>query len=314
MTLKNVIRFIRNQPQFFILVLLIAALAVTTPKFATAANFLNILKQVSVISIISCGLTLVAISGCLDLSVGSALSLLNIISATLQLKNDALAVLVPVGAGLLIGLFNGLIVTSFDANSIIVTLGSLSFFAGLALLYTNGAIIIGKTGTWYSLIAQGKVLHFPIHVLMFILVAIVYEVILQRSTFGRSLFYIGTNREAARIVGIRTALVRTAAFVVCSFSVSVSSIILSSRMASGTPVAGVGYEFDAITAIVIGGTSLFGGKGSIRNTIIGVLLLAVIINALTLYNIPFAFQNISKGLLIITAVIADIKSRGKLEK
>src|SRR3990170_3130886 len=97
MTQKNVIRFIRNQPQLFILVLLIAALAVTTPKFATAANFLNILKQVSVISIISCGLTLVAISGCLDLSVGSALSLLNIISATLQLKNDALAVLVPVG-------------------------------------------------------------------------------------------------------------------------------------------------------------------------------------------------------------------------
>jgi ribose/xylose/arabinose/galactoside ABC-type transport system permease subunit len=311
---SQISKYMKQQPQLLILLFLITILSITTPKFATAANFLNILKQVSVIAIISSGLTMVAIGGCLDLSVGSALSLLNVISVTMQLRNDSLAVILPIVVAVFIGLFNGLIVTAFDANSIIVTLGSLSFFAGLALFYTNGAIIIGKSGSWYALIAQGKVVGFPIHVLIFIAIAVIYEFVLKKTSFGRSLFYIGTNLEAARIVGIRTKLIRTITFLVSSMSVGIAAIILGSRMISGTPVAGVGFEFDAITAIVIGGTSLFGGKGGIRNTIVGVLLLAVIINALTLYNIPFAFQNISKGLLIIIAVIADVKSRGRLEK
>ena len=281
----RVLEFIKSRPQFFILVLMVVILAITTPKFATAANLLNILKQVSVIAIISCGLTLVVVSGCLDLSVGSALSLLNVITAKLQLQNDLAAVLIPVGIAVLLGLFNGVIITKFKVNSIIVTLGSLSVFGGLALLYTKGAIIIGKTGTWYSQIAQGELFGIPIHVYLFIILAIVYEFLLKKTKFGRGLI-----------------------------SVSVATIILSSRMNSGTPVAGVGFEFDAVTAILIGGTSLVGGRGSIVNTVIGVLLLAVLINALTLYNVPFAFQNISKGILIILAIIVDVQSRKKYGK
>ena len=151
----------------------------------------------------------------------------------------------------------------------------------------------------------------PFHVIIFIVIVSVYEILLKTTTFGKALIYIGTNAEAARIVGIRSKLYRIMAFIISGVSVAVAAIILSSRMNSGSPVAGVGFEFDAVTAIVIGGTSLTGGKGSIRNTVIGVLLLAVIINALTLYNIPYAFQNISKGLFIIIAIIADVKSRGK---
>lgn len=305
----DVMDLLWKKPQLIILVLMSVALAITTPQFSSPANLMNLLRQVSVIAIISCGLTLVVISGALDLSVGSTLSLLNVISATLQLKNDAAAVFVPLVFGIVVGLFNGSIVTLFKVNSIIVTLGSLSVVSGIALMYTNGAIIIGKTGTWYSSISQGEFLGIPYHVAIFIAVAVVLQLVLQRTKFGRALRYVGTNIEAAKIAGISVRKVQLIAFMLTGLCVAISAIVLSSRMNSGTPVAGVGFEFDAITAIVIGGTSLAGGKGSILSTIIGVLLLAVIINALTLYNVPYAFQNIMKGLLIIVSVVADVKQR-----
>jgi inositol transport system permease protein len=305
------IGFLKSQPQFVILIFLLIVLSVTTPKFASAANFINILKQVSVISIISCGLTLVVISGSLDLSIGSVFSLLSVVAVTMQTKNILFAILLPIAFAIAVGLFNGLIITVFEVNSIIVTLGSLSVFAGLALIYTNGGIVLAQADTWFSIISKGKVLGIPINVLIFIFIAILYEVILKKTSFGRKLIYMGSNHEAAMIVGIRTGVIKTIAFIISSVSVAIAAIILSSRLVSASPVSGMGFEFDAITAVVIGGTSLRGGKGSIYNTIIGVLLLAIIINALTLYNIPYAFQNISKGLLIMLAITADVRGRGK---
>jgi ribose/xylose/arabinose/galactoside ABC-type transport system permease subunit len=232
----------------------------------------------------------------------------------MQLKNDLPAVCIPFIIAILLGLFNGLIVTQFNVNSIIVTLGSLSVFAGLALFYVNGAIIIGRPDTWYSFIGHGKLLGVPLHVVLFIIVAFIYEIILSKTSFGRSLKYVGTNIEAARIAGVRVNRVRIVAFIISSLSVALAAVILSSRMNSGSPVAGVGFEFNAVTAVVIGGTSLVGGKGSIAKTVIGVLLLSVIINALTIYNVPYAFQNISKGLLIIIAIVIDVRSRTKYGK
>jgi len=304
----------RRRPQLLILLALVVVLSIMTPSFATIGNVINIFKQVSVIAIVACGLTLVVVSGALDLSVGSAVSLLTVVSATIQLNNDLAAVLVPLAVALVLGLFNGLIITSFKVNPIIVTLGALSVFAGAALIYTNGAIIIGIPGTWYSFLGQGKLVGVPFHVVVFIAIAVVCEVVLSRTKFGKALIYIGTNGEAARIVGIRTRMVRIVAFLISAVSAAVAGVILSSRMNSGSPVAGVGFEFDAITAIVIGGNSLTGGRGSIRNTIIGVLLLAVIVNALTLYNVPFAFQNITKGFLIILAITVDVRARSKYGK
>lgn len=312
--LPRVWEVFRQRPQLLILLALVVVLSIVTPSFATIGNVINIFKQVSVIAIIACGLTLVVVSGALDLSVGSAVSLLTVVSATIQLKNDLAAVLVPLVVALVLGLFNGLIITSTRVNPIIVTLGALSVFAGAALIYTNGAIIIGIPSTWYSFLGQGKLLGIPFHVVVFVGIAIVCEVVLSRTKFGKALIYIGTNSEAARIVGIRTRSVRIVAFLISALSAGVAGVILSSRMNSGSPVAGVGFEFDAITAIVIGGNSLTGGRGSIRSTIIGVLLLAVIVNVLTLYNVPFAFQNITKGFLIILAITVDLRARAKYGK
>ena len=304
----------KGRPQFLFLLAIVLVLSIVTPSFATINNVINILKVVSVIAILACGLTLVVVSGSLDLSIGSAVSLLTVVSATIQLRSDLAAVLVPLAVALALGLFNGLIITSFRVNSIVVTLGALSVFAGAALIYSNGAIIIGTAGTWYSFLGQGKLLGVPFHVVVFVAIAVLCEVVLSRTRFGKALIYIGTNSEAARIAGIRTRSIRIVAFLISALCAAVAGVILSSRMNSGSPVAGVGFEFDAITAIVIGGNSLTGGRVSIRNTTVGVLLLAVIVNALTLYNIPFAFQNITKGVLIILAITVDLRARAKYGK
>jgi inositol transport system permease protein len=304
---------IGKQSTLAILVVLVLLLSVTTPSFRTVGNMINILKQVSMIGIISCGMTLVVISGCLDLSVGSVFSLLNVIIISLQGRSNILAITVAFIVAVLIGLFNGIIITAFDMNSIIVTLGSLSLIGGLALLYTNGAIIHGVSDTWFSVIGKDRVFGIPIHVLIFLFVAVIYQILLTETSFGKKIRYVGVNPEAARIAGIRTGKIQTLTFIISSLSVAVAAIIYSSRMATGSPVTGVGYEFSAITALVVGGISLRGGSGSILGTIIGVLILAVIVNALTLYNVPFALQNIVKGFLIIVAIIADIRARREIE-
>jgi inositol transport system permease protein len=304
---------IGKQSTLVILVLLIVLLSVTTPSFRTVGNMINILKQVSIIGIISCGMTLVVISGCLDLSVGSVFSLLNVIIISLQGRSNILAITVAFSVAILIGLFNGIIITAFDMNSIIVTLGSLSLIGGLALLYTGGAIIHGVSDTWFSVIGKSRVFGIPIHVLVFLFIAVLYQILLTGTSLGKKIRYVGVNPEAARIAGIRTGKIRTLTFIISSLSVAVAAIIYSSRMATGSPVTGVGYEFSAITALVVGGISLRGGSGSIFGTIIGVLILAVIVNALTLYNVPYGLQNIVKGFLIIVAIIADIRARREIE-
>jgi inositol transport system permease protein len=304
---------IGKQSILFILVLLVLILSVTTPSFRTVGNMVNILKQVSIIGIISCGMTLVVIGGCLDLSVGSVFSLLNVIIISLQQRSNVLAITVAFIVAILIGLFNGGIITAFDMNSIIVTLGSLSLIGGLALLYTNGAIIHGTSATWFSVIGKDRVFGIPIHVLIFLFIALLYQILLTGTSLGKKIRYVGVNPEAARIAGIRTGKIQTLTFIISSLSVAVAAIIYSSRMVTGSPVTGVGYEFSAITALVVGGISLRGGSGSILGTIIGVLILAVIVNALTLYNVSFAYQNIVKGFLIIIAIIADIRTRREIE-
>ena len=304
---------IGKQSTLAILVLLVLLLSVTTPSFRTVGNMVNILKQVSMIGIISCGMTLVVISGCLDLSVGSAFSLINVIIISLQQRSNLLAITVAFLVAILIGLFNGTIITAFDMNSIIVTLGSLSLIGGLALLYTNGAIIHGVSDTWFSVIGKGRVFGIPVHVLVFLFIALLYQILLTGTSLGRKIRYVGFNPEAARIAGIRTGKIRTLTFIISSLSVAVAAIIYSSRMVTGSPVTGAGYEFSAITALVVGGISLRGGSGNIFGTIIGVLILAVIVNALTLYNVSFSIQNIVKGFLIIIAIIADVRARREIE-
>jgi ribose transport system permease protein len=313
---KKVIDFLKIQTNLVILLTLVIILSIAIPSFRQASNFLNILKNIATITIVSSGLTLVVVGGGLDLSVGSTFSLSAILSIFMLIKYNSvvLAIIVPIIAAIIVGIINGAITSKFNLSSIIVTLGMLSFISGFTYFIVNGGTQVAAPNAAYETIAKANLLGIPLYCYLFVVVAVLYELLLRKTTFGRNLILIGTNPEAAKIVGINIILVRTISFIICSVSVSIAAIILSSRMMTAAPSVGNGYEFTAITAIVIGGVSLNGGKGNIYNTVIGAVLLGVLINALTLTNVPFAFQAISKGLLVIVALILDVRARSSLEK
>ena len=313
---KKTVDFLRIQTNLVILIVLVIILSITIPSFRQSSNFLNILKNIATITIVSSGLTLVVVGGGLDLSVGSTFSLSAILSIVMLIKYNSvvLAVIVPIGAAIIVGSINGVVTSKFNLSSIIVTLGMLSFVSGFTYFIVNGGTQVADPNAVYETIAKASLLGIPLYCYLFVIIAVLYELLLRKTTFGRNLILIGTNPEAARIVGINIILTRTISFIICSVSVAIAAIILSSRMMTAAPAVGNGYEFTAITAIVIGGVSLNGGKGNIYNTVIGSVLLGVLINALTLTNVPFAFQAISKGLLVIIALTLDVRARRSLER
>jgi ribose transport system permease protein len=292
----SLVRFLRGNTQLLILILLVVVFSILFPAFISRKNLINILKQSTVISLASCGLALVVIGGNLDLSVGALLSLTLGISLSLSGIHPLLALLVPLLLGVGLGMLNGTIVSRFEVNSIIVTLGSLSLVSGFVQFYRQGNIIMGMPGTILTQFVDLTVFSIPSYVLFYVLMAVVCELLLSRTTYGRKLRLIGVNREAALVGGVNVRRVTTIAFV------------------KGSTNTGDGLEFDALTALLIGGVSLRGGKGSILNAMIGVLLLAVIINALTLLNVPFEWRNIAKGILILIAVSTDALVRRRNEK
>jgi ribose transport system permease protein len=304
----------RDNPQLVILLFLLIAFSLLVPSFFTQKNLINILKQSTNVAIAACGLALVVIGGNLDLSIGSLLSLTLGVSLSLTDQNIALAVLVPLLIGSALGLFNGLIVGLFNVNSIIVTLGSLSIISGFVQFYRKGNIISGAIGTQLTKFTDLKVLSIPSYVLVYIGIAVLYQVLLRRTTYGRKLVYIGVNKEAAIAAGVNAKAVTTISFVICSLSVAIASVLHGARLLQGSTNTGAGLEFEALTAILIGGISLSGGKGNIGNAIIGGFLLAIITNALALLNVPFEYRNISKGILILIAIATDALLRGKYEK
>ncbi len=275
---------------------------------------MNILKQSTTISLISCGMALVVIGGNLDLSVGSLLSLTLGLSISMHLRNTALAIIVPLFVAAVVGVINGIIISKFRVNSIIVTLGALAIINGIIMFYRKGRIVVGIPGTSYSTITDARFFGIPSFIIIYFVIAILYHILLKKTSFGRKLIYQGTNPEAAIIAGINVRFVTIMSFVICSASVAIASILQGARLLQGSTNTGAGMEFNALTAILIGGISLNGGKGTIFNAMIGVFLLAVIINALTLLNVPFEWRNIAKGLLILIAISADAIARGRYEK
>ena len=236
------------------------------------------------------------------------------ISLSLSGIHPLLALFVPLLLGVGLGMLNGTIVSRFEVNSIIVTLGSLSLVSGFVQFYRQGNIIMGLPGTILTQFVDLTVFSIPSYVLFYVLMAVVCGLLLSRTTYGRKLRLIGVNREAALVGGINVRRVTTIAFVICSTMVALAAIIQGARLLQGSTNTGDGLEFDALTALLIGGVSLRGGKGSILNAMIGVLLLAVIINALTLLNVPFEWRNIAKGILILIAVSTDALVRRRNEK
>src|SRR5438067_841038 len=277
-----------------------------TPVFASQVNLLNLVRQVSVIGIVGLGEMLVILTGGIDLGVGSIVGFTGVIAAALQHDNAGLplSVLVPLLVGALTGLAVGVVVTKGNIPSFVATLGVLAGLQGATLVFTNAQPITGLKDD-FRVIGTGYVGAIPLPIVIYGLITGAGAVLLGRTSLGRSIYAIGGNENAARLSGIRVDLVKTAVFVISGGCAALGALILTARLNSGQPNSGQGYELDAIASVVIGGTSLSGGRGTVFGTVAGALLIGVLSNGLVLMNVSPYYQPIIKGAIIVGAVLID---------
>lgn len=307
MGIKNKLLKNKSILAFIILCILIS---IVTPRFLTIANITNVLTQVCVNAIISVGMTFVILTGGIDLSVGSILAVCGAISAsTMKSTNNIfLAILIPIIIGAIIGFFNGFVISRGKIQAFVATLATMTIFRGVTYVYTNGNPITVLQNS-YNNIGNKMIGIVPLPVLITIVVVLIAYHFLSKTRFGRYIYALGGNEDSARLSGINTNKIKTIAYIVCGAAAALSGIIATSRIGSASPNAGAGFELDAIAAVVIGGTSLVGGEGTIIGTIIGALIIGVLNNGLNLMNVSPFYQQIVKGAVILLAVLADRKSK-----
>jgi len=280
-------------------------------EFTSLDNTLNVVRQISMITIIAVGMTFVIISGGIDLSVGSIVAITGVVAALIMAHTGGriagsipLGILGALGAGLAVGAFNGVIVARFKVPPFIVTLSTMIAIRGLVFLLCKGRPV-GNLPESFKLLGGGYLAGIPVPVLIMAAVIAIAWFVTNHTKFGRYTYAIGGNEEAARFSGINIARMKTLIYALSGLAAAVSGIILSSRLFSGDPNSGALYELDAIAAVVVGGTSLSGGKGTILGTLLGSLIIGVISNGLNLMGVESYTQNIIKGGVILVAVLLD---------
>jgi len=280
--------------------------ALCVPVFASTVNILNVVRQVSVTGIVAVGEMFVILIAGIDLGVGSVVAFSGVIAAALQHNNQGLAasLALPLAVGAVTGLVVGLLVTKGGIPSFVVTLGVLAGLRGATLVFTNALPITGLHDD-FRWLGTGYVGPIPAPIMVYVVVVAAAAVVLGRTSFGRAVYAIGGNENAARLSGLRVDGIKTVVFVIAGVSASLASIILTARLNSGQPLAGDGYELDAIASVVIGGTSLSGGRGTVSGTVMGALLIGVLSNGLVLMNVSPYYQPIIKGCIIVGAVLLD---------
>lgn len=301
-----VMQFIKKYNLLFILLIFIGIGAMLSPKFLTVQNFLNLLQQSAVVGIISIGMTFVIIVAGIDLSVGSVLALAGMVFAVMVTSemNLFLAILLSVLIGAVLGLINGVVSTKLKVPAFIATLAMMVAARGMALLMTDGKPIANLPSS--IRILGGNVFErIPVSGLLWIALTLIAIFVLRYTTFGRKLYAIGGNPQSAHLSGIEVNRYITAAFIICGALSALAGVILASWLTVGQPTAGRGIELDAIAAVVLGGTSLFGGIGGVGGTFIGVLLLSIITNIFNLLGLSSYFQQIFMGLIIVLALVLN---------
>jgi ribose transport system permease protein len=288
------------------------ALAILSPFFLTVANLVNVVLTMSVIGIVSIGMTYVMLSGGIDLSVGSTMALSAVVAATYAKSGSPfiLVILIGLGIGFLIGLVNGLAITKLRVPPLIATLAMLSVAKGIQLIYSRGVTVFGL-GDAVGWLGRGSIGPIPVPIVLLLILYVLASISLSRTGFGRKVYAVGGNERAARIVGIQVERIKISVYILSSMLASFGGLILISRLDSAPTVIGTGLELETIAAVVIGGTSLTGGKGGVWGTLIGVAILALIQNALNLLNVSPYFTQLVQGLVIFTAVAIDMNRRGR---
>ena len=291
---------------YIALLLLVIFMALIAPNFFSIKNGLNIAQAVSINAVVASGMTVVILTAGIDLSVGSIVAASGV--ATVLLLNGgvptAIAALVAILVGAFIGLINGAIIAHLALPAFIVTLGALTYTRGIAYSMHGGPVqIAGKSGI--ESIGNGSIGGIPMPVFIMIFVYWFFWFLLERTKFGRHVYAVGGNPQAARLSGIDVKKVLMSVYVISGVTAGLAGLMFASRVRSGQVTAGVGYELDAITAVILGGTSLFGGRGRIFGTLIGALLIGVLSNGLVLLGVPIYTQLMIKGGVIILAVAID---------
>ena len=315
----------RLAPLVFLLVLMLI-FSVLQPRFFSELNLFNVMRQISITGLIALGMTFVILTGGIDLSVGSVVALAGLVAGALNKGSTANSLsldqavvtgyplAVSVGAAALVGLGAGLVqgiaITTLDVPPFVVTLGGLSAFRGAALLYSGGGPISSFDAS-YRYWGQGKLGPVPVPVVVFLGAAALCHVVLRHTRYGRHVYAVGGNAEAARLSGLNVKALTLSVYVIVGLFAGIAGFVLSSRLNSAEAVAGQGYELTVIAAVVIGGTSLFGGVGSVAGTVVGAVLIGVLINGLVLMNVSPYVQQIIIGVIIVLAVAFDRFVKGR---
>lgn len=303
------IRLLRQHLGVLLALLILVIVAnFVSDRFLTVPNLMNVLRQVAIVGVLAIGQTYVILTAGIDLSVGSTLGFSVVLFAGLM-ETHSLAVALPLGllAGLLIGVINGIGVAYAGIPPFIMTLGMLSFARGLAFIYTGGTPIPILNETFYA-IGNNRILGVPIPSIILIGTLIVSAIVLRMTPFGRCVFAIGSNEDAARLSGVPVRRYKVMVYAFSGFCAALAGLVFASQLGVGTPIAGQAYELDAIAAVVVGGTALFGGKGSVFGTFIGTLIIGVLANILNLAGVDPFVQQLFKGALIVVAVFIMSRS------
>ncbi|GIB02118.1 ribose ABC transporter, permease protein [Vibrio cholerae] len=303
-----------EQKSLIALLFLVVVVSFLNPNFFTVDNILNILRQTSVNAIIAVGMTLVILTAGIDLSVGSVLALCGAFAATLVAMEVPVLIAVPTAllAGAALGAISGIIIAKGKVQAFIATLVTMTLLRGVTMVYTDGRpISTGFTDTadTFAWFGTGYALGIPVPVWLMVVVFAGAWYLLNHTRFGRYVYAVGGNESATRLSGINVDRVKIGVYAICGLLAALAGIIVTSRLSSAQPTAGMGYELDAIAAVVLGGTSLMGGKGRIMGTLIGALIIGFLNNALNLLDVSSYYQMIAKAVVILLAVLVDNKNK-----
>ena len=302
---------VKNYTMIFVLLAIVVILCFSTDLFLATDNIMNLFRQTAVIGIISIGAGIVVIGGTFDMSVGSLCTLCGCVCLILQQYiGVGASMLICLAIGAVVGLINGVVITAIKGNSgdsFMVTFGMLTVLQAITLLITGGYPQGGSSSAFYNFFGKGTIGGvFPVSILVFFVLTALAAVLMQRTTFGKRVYYMGSNREAARLAGVKVGLHRIVSYIISGLCAAMAAIVLTGRINGATSKMGHNYEFDAMTAIVVGGISLSGGKGNMINMMIGVLIMATIGNGMNILGIQTEQQYIVRGLVLIIAVLVDV--------
>lgn len=288
-----------------VFIFIVIIMSIFLPNFLTFSNITNLLRQLSVNLVVGAGMTFIILTGEFDISVGSVLALTAVIAGTLiHLIGVWPACIIALLIGPLFGLFNGVLVTKGKIPSFICTLGTLMMARSLAFVITKGQVVSNFPES-FKILGQGSIAGFPNIFLIVIVVYLIGYIVLRKTTFGKKVYAVGSNKKVSMLSGINTDNIKIKSFMIVGFLTSLAAIMILSRLGAIQADTGKGLEFDTIAAVVIGGTSLYGGEGNILQTIIGVLIIGLIRNFLNLAHIDIFWQDFATGAIIVVAVLLD---------